>query len=161
MPRRSSKTQWPLKSPADAANLPFFTKAQLATAAAWSPDPKNPPLYFDLAMKDDVPQPDVVAKWTANAPLAFIDQYIDNLRGTRDRRGCRRSGRLRFDTKKLHEILDTYDIQNSFEMYHGTHTAPLPTASRITCFRSSARTCARRRMQVSMFGTDRCGERKA
>jgi len=27
-----------LKSPADAANLPFFTKAQLATAAAWSPD---------------------------------------------------------------------------------------------------------------------------
>jgi enterochelin esterase-like enzyme len=113
-----------LKSPVDAANLPFFTKAQLATAAAWSPDPKNPPLYFDLAMKDGVPRPEVLAKWTANAPLAFIDQYIANLRQYRaiaedvgDQDG------LRFDTEKLHEILDTYDIKNSFEMYHGTHTS--------------------------------------
>jgi len=113
-----------LKSPADAANLPFFTKAQLATAAAWSPDPKNPPLYFDLPMKDGVPQPGVLAKWTANAPLAFIDQYVDNLRQYRaiamdvgDQDG------LRFDTQKLHEILDTYGIKNSFEMYHGTHTS--------------------------------------
>ncbi|MGH9342561.1 MAG: alpha/beta hydrolase, partial [Terriglobia bacterium] len=69
-----------LKSPADAANLNFFWKAQLAVAAAWSPDPKNPPLYLDLPVKDGVLQPDILAKWTANAPLAFIDQYIDNLR---------------------------------------------------------------------------------
>ncbi len=113
-----------MKSPAEAANLPFFTKAQLATAAAWSPDPKNPPLYFDLPMKDGVAQPDVLAKWTANAPLAFIDQYIDNLRQYRaiaidvgDQDG------LRFDTQKLHEIMDNYGIKNSFEMYHGTHTS--------------------------------------
>ena len=31
-----------MKSPADGENLPFFTRAQLATAAAWSPNPKNP-----------------------------------------------------------------------------------------------------------------------
>lgn len=112
------------KSPADAANLPFFSRAQLATAAAWSPDPKNPPLYLDLPEKDGVPQPDVLAKWTANAPLAFIDQYIGNLRQYRaiamdvgDQDG------LRFDTEKLHEILDGYGIKNSFEMYHGTHTS--------------------------------------
>ncbi|MGC2639450.1 MAG: alpha/beta hydrolase [Acidobacteriaceae bacterium] len=113
-----------MKSPADAANLPFFSKAQLASAAAWSPDPKAPPLYFDLPMKDGVPQPDVLAKWTANAPLAFIDQYIDNLRPYQaiaidvgDQDG------LRFDTQKLHVILDNYGIKNSFELYHGTHTS--------------------------------------
>jgi enterochelin esterase-like enzyme len=113
-----------MKSPADAADLPFFTKAQLATAAAWSPDPKNPPLYFDLPMKDGVPQPDVLAKWTANAPLAFVDQYIDNLRQYRaiamdvgDQDG------LRFDAMKLHSILDSYGIPNSFEIYPGTHTS--------------------------------------
>ena len=113
-----------VKTPADAANLPFFARAQLATAAAWSPDPKNPPLYLDLPMKDGVPQPDVLAKWTANAPLAFIDQYIDNLRQYRamamdvgDQDG------LRFDAQKLHQILDNYGIQNSFEIYHGTHTS--------------------------------------
>jgi enterochelin esterase-like enzyme len=113
-----------LKSPADAANLPFFTKAQLATAAAWSPDPKNPPLYFDLPMKAGVAQPEVLAKWTANAPLAFIDQYIDNLREYRAiAMDVGDEDSLRFDTQKLHEILDNYGIKNSFEMYHGTHTS--------------------------------------
>src|SRR4029079_554909 len=34
-----------VKSPADSAAVPFLTRAQLATAAAWSPNPKNPPLY--------------------------------------------------------------------------------------------------------------------
>ncbi len=113
-----------LKSPADAANFPFFWKAQLATAAAWSPDPKNPPLYLDLPVKDGVVQPDVVAKWTANAPLAFIDQYVDNLKKYRaisldvgDEDG------LRFDMSKVHEILDSYGIPNGFRIYHGTHTS--------------------------------------
>src|SRR5262249_31727301 len=32
------------KSPADLSTLGFFPRAQLATAAAWSPNPKNPPL---------------------------------------------------------------------------------------------------------------------
>src|SRR6266487_6909697 len=29
----------------------FGTKAQFASAAAWSPKPKNPPFYFDLPVK--------------------------------------------------------------------------------------------------------------
>ncbi|HEY6927648.1 MAG TPA: alpha/beta fold hydrolase, partial [Steroidobacteraceae bacterium] len=56
-----------MKAPTDSANLPFFTRAQLAAAAAWSPDPKNPPLYLDLATKDGIAQPDILAKWAANA----------------------------------------------------------------------------------------------
>lgn len=113
-----------MKSGADSAGMPFFERAQLASAAAWSPDPKNPPLYLDLPYKDGVPQPAIAAKWTANAPLAFIDQYIDNLKeyhaiaeDVGDQDG------LRFDTQKLHEILDSYGIKNSFELYHGTHTS--------------------------------------
>ena len=138
-----------LKSPADAASLPFFSRAQLATAAAWSPDPKNPPFYFDLPMKNGVPQPDILAKWAANAPLAFVDQYIDNLKQYRaiamdvgDQDG------LRFDTKKLHEILDNYGISNSFEIYHGTHTSAvsvrfqdhvMPFFSKNLCFSETCR----------------------
>src|SRR6202451_259676 len=111
------------KTPADSAGLSFFARAQLASAAAWSPDPKNPPLYLDLPTKDGVPQPDVLAKWSANAPLAFVDQYIDNLRqyhaiaidvGDMDN--------LRVDAGKLHDVLDSYGIVNGFEIYHGTHT---------------------------------------
>jgi S-formylglutathione hydrolase FrmB len=113
-----------VKTEEDSAKLPFFPRAQLASAAAWSPDPKNPPLYLDLPMKNGEPQPDVLAKWAANAPLDFIDQYIGSLRQYRaigidvgDQDG------LRTDTAKLHDVLDKYGIANSFELYHGTHTS--------------------------------------
>src|SRR5215217_924470 len=55
-----------VKTPEDSAKLSFFLRAQLATAAAWSPNPKNPPLYLDLPTKNGEAQPDVIAKWTAN-----------------------------------------------------------------------------------------------
>jgi enterochelin esterase-like enzyme len=113
-----------VKTPEDSAKLPFFPRAQLATAAAWSPNPKNPPLYLDLPTKGGSPQPDVLAKWTANAPLAFVDQYIGNLRKYRaiamdvgDQDG------LKIDAGKLHDVLDLYGVKNSFEVYPGTHTS--------------------------------------
>ncbi len=113
-----------VKTPEDSAKLPFFVRAQLATAAAWSPDPKNPPLYLDLPVKDGVMQTDVLAKWTANAPLAFVDQYIGNLRQYRAiALDVGDQDRLRTDTEKLHQVLDKYGIPNSFEIYHGTHTS--------------------------------------
>ena len=133
------------KSPADlAAQSPGFAAAQYATAAAWAPDPKNPPLYFDLPTKDGVPVPEIVAKFTANSPLSFVDQYIGNLKQYRaiamdvgDQDG------LRFDAIKLHTIFDNYGIANSFEIYSGTHTSAvadrfqnhvLPFFSKNLCF---------------------------
>jgi enterochelin esterase-like enzyme len=111
-------------SPADLEKLPFFPRATLASAAAWSPNPHNPPLYLDLPTKGGVTRPDIAAKWAANAPLAFMDQYIANLRQYRaialdvgDQDG------LRVDTTKLHTALDEYAIPNSFEVYSGTHTS--------------------------------------
>jgi S-formylglutathione hydrolase FrmB len=135
-----------VKTAEDSAKLSFFERAQLATAAAWSPDPKNPPLYLDLPHKDGVVQPDILAKWAANAPLAFIDQYIGNLRQYRAIAidvGDQDS--LRSDTTKLHEVLDRYDIANSFEIYQGTHTSAvadrfqnhvMPFFSKNLCFRA-------------------------
>ena len=138
-----------VKTPEDSAKLQFFARAQLASAAAWSPDPKNPPLYLDLPTKNGEPQPEVLAKWTANAPLAFIDQYIDNLRRYRsiaidvgDQDG------LRVDTEKLHDVLDKYGIANSFELYSGTHTSKvadrfqnhvMPFFSQNLCFNAGCR----------------------
>jgi enterochelin esterase-like enzyme len=134
-----------LKSPSDAAAaLPGFGIAQLATAAAWSPNPKNPPLYLDLPTKEGVPVPEIQAKFTANAPLVFVDQYIGNLKQYRaismdvgDQDG------LRADAGKLHDVFDKYGIANSFEIYPGTHTSAvadrfqnhvLPFFSKNLCF---------------------------
>jgi len=113
-----------MQVPTDSSCLPFMSRAQLASAAAWSPNPNNPPMFFDLPTREGVPQPDILAKWSANAPLAFLDQYVGNLREYRaialdvgDQDG------LRADTAKLHEALDKYCIKNTFEVYSGTHTS--------------------------------------
>ena len=109
---------------ASARKLDFGTRATLASAAAWSPNPKAPPFYVDLPTKDGVAQPQVLAKWAANAPLAMVDQYVANLRrytaiglDVGDQDG------LRFDTAELHRILDTYGIANAFEQYSGDHVS--------------------------------------
>jgi enterochelin esterase-like enzyme len=111
-----------VKSPSDSASLPFILRAQLASAAAWSPNPKNPPLYLDLPLGEK--QQQVLAKWTANSPLAFLDQYAGGLRrynaialDVGDQDG------LRVDTGRLHDMMETYGIANSFEVYPGTHTS--------------------------------------
>ena len=113
-----------VKTPAEAVKLDWFARTTFATAAAWSPDPKNPPLYLDLPTKNGVVQPDVLARWAANAPLAMLDQYVFNLRqyhaisiDVGDQDG------LRKDTTELHRLLDLYGIGNSFEVYSGTHTS--------------------------------------
>lgn len=133
-----------VRNPEDAGKLPLMLRPLLATAAAWSPDPRNPPLYLDLPIRNGVVQADVLARWAANAPLAFIDQYVADLRryagisidvGDQDF--------LREDAGKLHQVLDAYGIANSFEVYAGTHTSAvadrfqnhvLPFMSRTLCF---------------------------
>jgi len=136
-----------VKTPEDSAKLPFGLRAQLASAAAWSPNPKNPPLYLDLPIGDQ--EQAVLARWTANAPLAFIDQYIPGLRRYRaiaidvgDQDG------LRVDAGKLHDVLDRYGIANTFEIYPGTHTSDvavrfqehvMPFFSRTLAFESAKR----------------------
>jgi enterochelin esterase-like enzyme len=118
------KTLAAATSPDDLAKLPFGARAQLATASAWSPNPKAPPFYLDLPTADGAPRADVLAKWAANSPLAFVDQWIGNLRRYRaiaidvgDQDG------LRTDSGKLHDALDRYGVANTFEIYPGTHTS--------------------------------------
>jgi S-formylglutathione hydrolase len=95
----------------------------LASAAAWSPNPANPPLFLDLPMKDGKVRPDIVAKWAANAPLAMIDQYIPNLKtyraigmdiGTRDG--------LLAANKELELVMTRFGVVHTYEEYDGDHT---------------------------------------
>jgi hypothetical protein len=66
----------------------------------------------------------VLARWTANSPLVFLDQYVYALRryaaisiDVGDQDG------LRVDTATLHDQLTGYHIAHSFEQYSGTHTS--------------------------------------
>lgn len=99
-------------------------RTTFASAAAWSPNPDNPPFYLDLPTKDGVLQPQILAKWAANAPLAMVDQYVSALRqykaiaidvGDKDS--------LKGDNDDLHAALDRYKIKHTYEVYSGTHTS--------------------------------------
>jgi S-formylglutathione hydrolase FrmB len=112
-----------LTSPGESARAGRL-RISLASAAAWSPNPQNPPLYLDVPWQDGELRAEILAKWAANAPLAFIDQYIGNLRqydgisiDVGDEDG------LRVDSRRLSEVLDTYGIPHEFEEYPGTHTS--------------------------------------
>jgi len=101
----------------------FGTLAQLASAAAWSPNPKNPPFFMDLPTKDGQPQPLVLAKWAANAPLAMVDSHLESLKGLTGLAidaGDKDAG-IAATVQTLHAILVANDVPHVFEIYEGDH----------------------------------------
>jgi S-formylglutathione hydrolase len=111
-----------VQTDADIAKADFGTKAVLASAAAWSANPKNPPLYIDLNTKNGEIQPMVLARWTANAPNAMIDQYAQNLK---------RLKALAIDTgdkdfliagiREMDRLMTLNGVAHTFEVYDGDH----------------------------------------
>jgi S-formylglutathione hydrolase len=111
-----------IADPADVHKADFGLKALFASAAAWSPNPANPPWYLDLPTRDGQLRPDVIAKWAANAPLAMIDQYIANLKRLKALAiDVGRSDGLAPASARLDEILTTYKIPHVYETYDGDH----------------------------------------
>ncbi len=99
-----------------------FANVMSAQAAAWSPNPANPPKYFDMPTKDGQVQPLIAAKWVANSPLAMVSQYVPNLKqyraivmdvGDKDT--------LKSTNIELDKELTSLGIAHVFEQYEGDH----------------------------------------
>jgi S-formylglutathione hydrolase len=99
-----------------------FANVVNAEAAAWSPNPANPPTYFDLPGAEGVDAALVAQKWAANSPLVMLDQYVANLKrysgigmdvGLQDG--------LSTSNEQLAKRLQAYGIAASFETYEGDH----------------------------------------
>ena len=104
------------------AKIDFFTKIDFASAAAWSPNPKNPPRFMDLPWHEGKFQPSVAERWAANAPNIMVHQYLPSLRslhaiafdvGSNDGIGAGETA--------LDEILTGYGIPHIHETYEGDH----------------------------------------
>jgi S-formylglutathione hydrolase FrmB len=99
-----------------------FANALFAQAAAWAPNPLNPPQYFDLPTKDGQFQPLVAAKWPANSPLVMVDQYVPNLKQYRAiAMDCGLQDPLVTSNEDLDQALTRLGIQHTFETYEGDH----------------------------------------
>ncbi len=112
-----------IKSKEEIAKADFGTKAQLASAAAWSPNPNAPPLFLDLPTMNGEVRPEVVARFTANAPLVMVHQYLFNLRslkgiafdaGTADKS-------IHATSVELDRILNDYKLAHDWGSYDGDH----------------------------------------
>ncbi len=99
-----------------------FANVVNAEAAAWSPNPGNPPTYFDLPGTEGVDAMLVAQKWAANSPLVMVDQYIANLKrysaigmdvGLQDT--------LLATNEQLAKRLEAYGLPVAFETYEGDH----------------------------------------
>ncbi|HZF25437.1 MAG TPA: alpha/beta fold hydrolase [Steroidobacteraceae bacterium] len=114
-----------VSSDKEIADADFFTKATLALAAAWSPNPRNPPRFFDLPIVDGKAVPETIAKWAANAPLAMVYQYIPNLKqfdaialdaGDKDQP-------IADTVRAMDDILNLYRVEHVAEIYEGDHVS--------------------------------------
>jgi enterochelin esterase-like enzyme len=99
-----------------------FANVVNAEAAAWSPNPKNPPTYFDLPGAEGVDNALIAQKWAANSPLVMIDQYIPNLkRYSGIGMDVGRQDGLSASNEQLAGVLAAYGIDHAFETYEGDH----------------------------------------
>lgn len=107
----------------------FFSLVFVALSAAWSPDPGRPPFYADLLVEGSGEArraPEMrQALWSANMPVAMLDQYRSNLArlraiafdvGREDENSDIRAGARDFDAG-----LTRNGISHRFEEYEGTH----------------------------------------
>jgi enterochelin esterase-like enzyme len=112
-----------IKTDDEVKSQSFFALATLASAAAWSPNPKNPPFYIDLPSRDGEAVPEVQLRQSANATLVMIHQYIPNLKrlkfigldaGTKD-------VGISAATRELDKVLTDYGVAHFYESYDGDH----------------------------------------
>jgi enterochelin esterase-like enzyme len=112
-----------IKTPEQGTAAAIFTRVNLTLAAAWSPNPEKPPLYFDYPLVNGALDPLVLMKWNSNVPLMMIDQYVPNLRkykaiaievGLQDG--------LISGNKAISEVLMRYHVSHIYETYEGNHT---------------------------------------
>ncbi len=106
---------------------PTFARATLAQAAAWSPNPGNPPLYIDWPFVNGEPQPLVQGRWIANSPLVTVDQHVPALRSfsailidVGDKDG------LAGTNRQLDAALTRLRVKHEFQVYEGDHTNRVP-----------------------------------
>ncbi len=122
-PRPGAAKAETLRTPEEVQTADFMTKAQFASAAAWSPNPKNPPFFLDLPTRDGQPRAGVMARWTANSPLAMLDAYIPNLRRLRALAfdAGDKDAAIAASIRVLDQRLNGYGLAHGFEIYAGDH----------------------------------------
>ncbi len=105
----------------------FSSKTFLASSAAFSPNPDNPPFYADFPFKiigDSLSSDEnAKAKWLANYPAWMVDQYVTNLNELHAisfDAGIQEPGILK-TSQYFSGILNRIKVKHTFEEFDGGH----------------------------------------
>jgi S-formylglutathione hydrolase FrmB len=106
----------------------YYPKVIAAVARAWSPNPSNPPFYFDLPFTyigdSLIVNNTVVEKWSQNMPVYMIEKYADNLRKLKALKldwGRNDASRFPVQCGMFSQKLENLGIQHFAEEYIGDH----------------------------------------
>lgn len=144
-----------IKSFEEADKATFWVRVTFASAAAWSPNPLNPPFFSDYPMIDNngssgAASENAQARWLANIPTYMFDQYRTNLlrlRGIAFDAGTQEEF-IQTPSRQFSEMLKRGKIEHTFEVFEGGHTDKvaervetkiLPFFTRTLVFQTSAK----------------------
>lgn len=94
-----------------------------AQAAAWAPNPQNPPYYFDLPYNEQgEAQPLIAEKWLTNSMLLAVDQHVPALKSFRGiMLDVGNEDGLAAANSQLDAALTRLGVAHDYEIYEGTH----------------------------------------
>lgn len=111
----------------EADKAPIMVRVSFAYAAAWSPNPANPPFFSDYPIgeigKEDERSASVMARWYANIPTYMIDQYAANLRRLRGIAISAGTQEMPIQNanREFSEALKRNKIEHIFKIFEGGH----------------------------------------
>jgi S-formylglutathione hydrolase FrmB len=121
-------------SPYNPADLfKFMTNGLYSCAAAWLPNPENPPYYVDLPFTYDeegkaIINDELMAKWNRESLFNLV---LENEKGIKKLKSFSFDCGINDDLMMypsdlaLHEMLDEMKVKHHFETYEGTHFSNL------------------------------------
>ena len=94
-----------------------------AKASAWTPNPQNPPYYFDLPFNEKGEAiPLVAEKWNANVLLLTLDQNVPALLGFSGiMLDVGNQDSLEVSNSQLSEALHKLGVDHRYDIYEGNH----------------------------------------
>ncbi|MGH9959109.1 MAG: alpha/beta hydrolase [Pyrinomonadaceae bacterium] len=112
----------------------YFAQALMGLSAAWSANPAGAPFFVDFLVDSRNNQrklsESVYAKWSANMPVAMVDQYRTNLALLRaiafDVGKQDEFTHIPLTNRELSQALTRNKIKHSFEEYEGDHNNKVP-----------------------------------
>ena len=127
-PKRIIEETLSIKHWDDIDKSKFSSRALLASSAAWSPNPTNPPFYADLPFNityDTISiNEQAIARRLANIPAWMADQYRSNLQQLHAlafNAGTKEAGMILDSSQYFADMLKQLKVPHSFEVFEGGH----------------------------------------